>query len=158
MIGISRNARIAGCCYMTTDEYVMNFTLGILCALFGFYMGSLFFNGQVEYVEVPVYINQTIIKEVPCTLSCLDARNEGYLDGVAECGMNKMYVEAKNGQYQSIDDNINGFNAEGVAICVQTAGRSEGEILAAFMEELFHQHLFAEANRESICLEHEEGE
>lgn len=139
----------------TTNDKIKNI-LGIFLVMlvaatwfsFGYSMSN-----KIEFVNTPIIYNHTIerVEVKECALSCLDARNEGYLDGVAECDMNKMYYEAKDGRYQSLEENINAFNAERVAICVQTRGRTEGEILSAFLEELLHEHLWSATYKEHFC-------
>ena len=95
----------------------------------------------VEVERGPIVIQKEIVKE-PCNLSCLDARNEGYLDGVAECGMNAMYVIAVDGRIRSYVNNTEGFYSSDGVMCLQVEGRTSDQILGTVVHELMHKNVY----------------
>jgi hypothetical protein len=84
------------------NENIKLLIFGLLCVTVGLSLGGFPVIKEVEvYKEIPIYHNTTIIKEIPCNLSCLDARNEGYLEGVAECEMHEAYIMGVDGRIRS---------------------------------------------------------
>jgi hypothetical protein len=136
------------------DEDIKLWIFGLLCLTVGLlYLGGFPVIKEVEvYEEIPIYHNTTIerVEMIPCNLSCLDARNEGYLEGVAECEMHEAYITALDGRIRSYVDNNEGFYSSDGVMCLQTGGRTTEQIVNTFFHELMHRNV-AEYSYEHFC-------
>jgi hypothetical protein len=139
---------------MTIDKNkIITITTSLLTGTFilviGIILGSVYFT-RLDFVFVETNYTIERVEMIPCNLSCLDARNEGYLEGVAECEMHEAYITGVDGRIRSYVDNNEGFYSSDGVMCLQTGGRTTEQIVNTFFHELMHRNI-AEYSYEHFC-------